>query len=214
MPPVLLRQLSHSQKVIDDLPEIDVDARLDLKAKIQIHAEDEIRSEGLHLVIPLVRIVGRIDADEPVCVRPLRVLIQDRIQDVPVDLFKIVSFRQVHDIIAAQRDGIIILQFFDGVQMIPHLQMDILFLLDLRPPIPADHDEEDGRGNELFFNDLGKFVLMMLKESRIDVFSLVNDLIYWDATAEGQWSRKEKWIDAIVQVKRNSNRNEITEGEE
>ena len=148
MTPVLLRQLSQGQQIVDDLPEVDVDAGLYLETEVEVHAEDIIRAVGLHLIIHLIRIVGGIDADEPVGVRPLRVLIQDGIQDVPVDLFKIVALGQIHYIIAAQGDGIVVLQVLDGVQVVPHIQMDILGLFDLSAPIPADHDEEDGRGDD------------------------------------------------------------------
>ena len=93
-------------------------------------------------------IVGGVDADEPVGVRPLGVLVQDGIEDVPVDLIETITLGQINDVVAAQRDRIVVFQIQDSVDMVPHIQVDILGLLDLGAAVPADHDEEDGQGDD------------------------------------------------------------------
>ena len=90
MLPVLFRQFARRQQIAHDLSQIDVDAGPYLIAEMQVHPEDIIRSEGFHFILFLVRLVGGIDTDKPVGIGPLRVFIQDRIQNIPVDFFRIV----------------------------------------------------------------------------------------------------------------------------
>ena len=76
----LMRQFSGREKVMDYLPEIDIDALFDLISKIQIDTEDEISSERLNFIFSLERIIRCIDADDPVRICAFWLLIQNRIQ--------------------------------------------------------------------------------------------------------------------------------------
>ena len=148
MLPVLFRQFARRQQIAHDLSQIDVDAGPYLIAKVQTHPEDIIRSEGFHFILFLVRLVGGIDTDKPVGIGPLRVFIKDRIQDILVDFFRIVPLDQINHIVAAHRNGFIVLQVFNSRQMFPHIQERVLRLFNLRSPVPGEHDKENRQGND------------------------------------------------------------------
>ncbi len=52
----------------------------------------------------------------------------------------------------------------------------------------------DGRGNKLFFHDLGWLALRFAKTSPINIFSLTHDLIGWGKVK----SVKERWLQAMI----------------
>ena len=142
---VLFWQFSGRKQVMHYLPQIDIYGLFYLESQVQINAEYVIRTEGLDLILSLERTVGRIDADEPVRIRLLRLLIEDRVQDISVDLLKIRSLCYIYKIIGAERDIFIFLKAFDRIEIIPHRQLDTLHAFELGTAVPAEHHEENGK---------------------------------------------------------------------
>ena len=81
-----------------------------LVSEDKVDAEDVVRSESLHFILPVKRFTCRIYAYEPVCIGLLWISVEYRIQDVTVYLFKIVILSYIYKVIADIRDIRIILQ--------------------------------------------------------------------------------------------------------
>ena len=143
---VLRRQFSGCQEFLDKLIQIDVDTLPDLEAQIEVDPEQKIRAERFDLVFPLVRLVGGIDTDKPVGIRPLGVPVQDGVQDIAVDHLEPFPLGKIHKVVRAERDVQVFLQCFDIVRIIRQPELDVLHMLDLCPSVPADHDVQDQQG--------------------------------------------------------------------
>ena len=138
----LFRQFPCFQKILYYLSEINVDTLLYFKPKYEVNTENIIRSERFHFIFSVERFMCRIDTDEPVRIGLFRIPVENRIKDVTVDLFKVVTFCYINKIIAYIRDVRIILKPFCIAELITHRKFYLLHALYLGSPVPADHDQQ------------------------------------------------------------------------
>ena len=146
---MLLRgQLAGGGKILNDLAQVGIDALVDLIAQVQVHAEDVVGVERLDRIGKRVRLVHGLDVDEPPGAGALGMLVQNRVDDVAVDVVGMGILGQVHDVVAHALVTVVVAQTLELRQIAAQRQQRKLALLDRRAVVPAHHDAHDERGHE------------------------------------------------------------------
>ena len=145
---LLHRQLAAGQHVLHDLPQIDVHALRALEAEVQPDAEDAVGAVGLQVVGHGLGFVQDVDVDKPVGLRPLGVLVQNGVEDIPVDVLRVRLAVQIDEVVGQQGDLAVIVQRHQTVHMVPHMQAGGVFLFQLGAAVPDDLEAEEDQREE------------------------------------------------------------------
>ena len=144
----LRRQLAGGSQVLNDLTQIGIDALVNLIAQVQMHAEYVVGAERLDRVGKGMRLLHGLDIHEPPGTSALGVLIQNRVDDIAVDIVGVGVLGQVHDVVAHELVAIVVAQAFELRQIAAQRQQRKLTLLDRRTVVPAHHDAHDECSHE------------------------------------------------------------------
>jgi len=144
----LCRQLAAGSQILNNLTQIGIDALVDLVAQIQMHAEHVVGAERLDRVGKGMRLLHGLDIHEPPGASALGVLIQNRVDDIAVDIVGVGVLGQVHDVVAHELVAIVVAQALELRQIAAQRQQRKLALLNSRTVVPAHHDAHDERGHE------------------------------------------------------------------
>ena len=144
----LRRQLAGGSQVLNDLTQVGIDALVDLVAQVQMHAEHVVGAERLDRIGKGVRFVHGLDIHKPPGAGALGMLVQDRIDDIAVDVVGMGVLGQVHDVVAHALVTVVVAQALELRQVAAQRQKRKLALLDRRAVVPAHHDAHDEHGHK------------------------------------------------------------------
>ena len=113
-----------------------------------MHAEHVVGAERLDRIGKGMRLVHGLDVHEPPGASALGMLVQDRVDDITVDVIGMGVLGQVHDVVAQALVAIVIAQALELRQVAAQRQQRKLALLNSRTVVPAHHDAHDERGHE------------------------------------------------------------------
>ena len=95
-----------------------------------------------------MRFVHGLDIHKPPGAGALGMLVQDRIDDIAVDVVGMGVLGQVHDVVAQALVAIVIAQALELRQVAAQRQQRKLALLDRRAVVPAHHNAHDEHGHQ------------------------------------------------------------------
>ena len=144
----LRRQLAGGSQVLNDLTQVGIDALVDLVAQVQMHAEHVVGAERLDRIGKGMRLVHGLDIHEPPGASALGMLVQDRVDDITVDVIGMGVLGQVHDVVAHKLVAIVVAQALKLRQVATQRQQRKLALLDRRAVVPAHHNAHDECSHE------------------------------------------------------------------
>ena len=139
----LRRQLAGGSQVLNNLTQVGIDALVDLVAQVQMHAEHVVGAERLDRIGKGVRFVHGLDIHKPPGAGALGMLVQDRIDDIAVDVVGMGVLGQVHDVVAHALVTVVVAQALELRQVAAQRQQRKLALLDRRAVVPAHHNAHD-----------------------------------------------------------------------
>ena len=135
-------------QVLDDLVEVGVHALVHAEAQAQLHLEHEVGVKGVDHVLVGVGLVGNLDVEEVVRPRALGALVQDRVEDVAVELVERRVVGEEHQVVGKQRVGLVVREVKELVEVLANRQVDGLRALDGRAAAPDVHHEEEHGGEK------------------------------------------------------------------
>ena len=141
----LVGELAGCGEVGDYLAQIGVHTLIDLIAQEQVHAEDVVGAKGLNGIGERIGLVHGLDVDEPVSAGSLRVLVENRVDHVAIDVIGVAVLGEVDDVVAHQLVGLVIAQTIELRQVGAQRQQRCLATLDGGAVEPAHHDAHDQR---------------------------------------------------------------------
>ena len=86
--------------------------------------------------------------DEPVGIRPLRILIKDRIEDITVDIIKIIAAIQKDQVVGQKWYTLILMKGFKIINEIMEIQTGTVLMLKLCTPVPDILKEQKKQGQD------------------------------------------------------------------
>ena len=144
----LRRQLAGGSQVLNNLTQVGIDALVDLVAQVQMHAEHVVGAERLDRIGKGMRFVHGLDVHEPPGAGALGMLVQNRVDDVAVDVVSMGVLGQIHDVVAQALVTVVVAQALELWQVAAQWQQRKLALLDRRAVVPAHHDAHDEHGHQ------------------------------------------------------------------
>ena len=145
---VLLCELMVLDKVADDLAQERIDTLVHAEAEAQLDLEDEVGAEAVDRVLERVRLVCDRDVQEPVGTGTLRALVEDRVEDVAVELVRRGVVRQEHEVVCRVVVGGVVPELCKLADVVLDGKVDGLRALDGGATAPDEHDKEDQRCHE------------------------------------------------------------------
>ena len=113
-----------------------------------MHAEHVVGAERLDRIGKGVRFVHGLDVHKPPGVGTLGMLVQDRVDDIAVDVVGMGVLGQVHDVVAHALVTVVVAQALELRQVAAQRQQRKLALLDRRAVVPAHHNAHDECSHE------------------------------------------------------------------
>ena len=113
-----------------------------------MHAEHVVGAERLDRIGKGMRLVHGLDVHEPPGASALGMLVQDRVDDITVDVVGMGVLGQVHDVVAHALVTVVVAQALELRQIAAQRQQRKLALFDRRAVVPAHHNAHDECSHE------------------------------------------------------------------
>ena len=135
-------------QVFHHFTEHQVDPGLHTESKAEVHPDDIVGNDMFHYVFAGIRIIHRVDMHKPVNIGAFRFSIQNRVDDLVLNLFRIIGTGHIHQVRGIFRDRFIIAELLDLGNIMLQPDKFHVPVFDLAGAVPDIHDEEHHQSDD------------------------------------------------------------------
>ena len=126
-------------QIFKHLLEIDIDASLHLESQVEFNLDDDTGYDMVHGVLKGIGCIEAIDVQEPIGIGPFRMLVEDGVHDLGLDLINFVGLRDIDQVCRDFRHVIVHAQFVNHFRLLFQTGEGDELVLDLAAEIPTVH---------------------------------------------------------------------------